>query len=146
VLGANLFGRRMVDWYESLLARIPLVRTIYGGVKNFAQVVFSETGSSFKKVLLIQYPRPGIYSMAFQTSEDLREVQAVTAEEVITVFLPTTPNPTSGFIVFVPRGEVIELEMSIEDALKMIISLGVVVPVWHPKHPRQALAPTESSS
>jgi uncharacterized membrane protein len=86
---------------------------------------------------MIEYPRRGVYSMCFKTSDDLEEIQAKTGETVITVFLPTTPNPTSGFILFVPRDDVIELEMSVEDALKMIISLGVVVPKWHEVHPDQ---------
>lgn len=140
VLAANLFGRSVVNWYERLLKRIPFVRSIYGGVKQFTEVVLADTSSSFKKVLLIEYPRIGVYSIAFQTSDDLREIQAVTAEDVITVFVPTTPNPTSGLIVFVDRTEIVELTMSVEDALKMIISLGVVVPEWHPVHPGPRLA------
>ena len=146
VLAANLFGRRLVSWFESLLGRIPFVRTIYGSVKNFTEVVFSDSGSSFKKVLLIEYPRKGLYTVAFQTSEDPREIQAVTERTVVTAFVPTTPNPTSGFIVFVPRDEVVELDMSVEEAAKMIISLGVVVPEWHPAHPEQALARSRASS
>ena len=146
ILAANLFGRRLVQWFELLLNRIPFVRTIYSGVKNFTEVVFSDSGSSFKKVLMIEYPRKGLYSIAFQTSEDPHEIQARTERTVVTAFVPTTPNPTSGFIVFVPRDEVTELTMSVEEALKMIISLGVVVPKWHPVHPEQALARSLSSS
>jgi uncharacterized membrane protein len=138
ILAANLLGRRLVQTYESVLARIPLVRSVYGSVKHFAEVVFSDSDSSFKRVLLIQYPRVGVYSIAFQTSENAREVQERTGEPIVTVFLPTTPNPTSGFILFVPRRDVIELEMSVEDALKMIVSLGVVVPPWHDVHPDRA--------
>ena len=128
VLVANLLGRRLVHWYESLLGRIPLVRSVYGGVKNFAAVLFSGTGQSFKKVLLIEYPRKGIYRIALQTSDSVREIAAVTGQDVMTVFVPTTPNATSGFLAFVPREDVIELTMSVEEALKMIVSLGVVVP------------------
>lgn len=146
VLAANLFGRSVINWYERLLNRIPFVRSVYGGVKQFTEVVLGDTNQSFKKVLLIEYPRKGMYSIAFQTSHDLREIQAVTKEDVVTVFVPTTPNPTSGYVVFVPREDIIELTMSVEDALKMIISLGVVVPEWHPVHPRPQLARTESSS
>jgi uncharacterized membrane protein len=135
VLAANLLGRRLVTSYESLLARIPIVRTIYSAVKHFAEVVFSDSNASFKKVLLIEYPRPGLYSIAFQTSENPQEVQARTGDEIVTVFLPTTPNPTSGFMLFVPRRGVTELDMSVEDALKMVISLGVVLPRWHRDHP-----------
>jgi uncharacterized membrane protein len=136
LLAANLFGRRLVTSYESLLGRIPLVRTVYSSFKSFAEVVFSESDSSFKKVLLIEYPRRGLYSLAFQTSENPAEVQSRTGDAIVTVFLPTTPNPTSGFMLFVPRKDVIELDMSVEDALKMVISLGVVLPRWHPAHPK----------
>jgi uncharacterized membrane protein len=128
VLVANLIGRRLVIWYEALLGRIPLVRSIYGGVKNFATVVFSETERPFKKVVLIEYPRKGVYRVALQTSETVPEIAAVTGRDVVTAFVPTTPNATSGFLVFVPREDVVELTMSVEEALKMVVSLGVVVP------------------
>jgi uncharacterized membrane protein len=128
VLVANLLGRRLVLWYESLLNRIPLVRTVYGGVKNFAAVVLSDRGTSFKKVLLIEYPSKGIYRIAFQTGDDVREVQTATGRDLVPLFVPTSPNAASGFVVFTPRAEVIELAMSVEDALKLVISLGVVVP------------------
>ena len=139
-LGANLIGRRLVNSYERIFERIPLVRSVYGSVKHFAEIVFSEDGTSFKKVLMIQYPRQGVYSLCFLTSEYADEVQHRTGEEVVTVFLPTTPNPTSGFMLFVPRKDIVELEMPVDDALKLIISLGVVVPRWHPAHPEQKLA------
>lgn len=135
VLGAGFFGRRLVGFYESVLNRIPLVRSVYSAVKHFAEMVFSDSGTSFKKVLLIEYPRHGLYSIAFQTSENPAEVQYRTGEEIVAVFLPTTPNPTSGFMLFVPRKDVVELEMAVDDALKMVISLGVVIPKWHPLHP-----------
>jgi uncharacterized membrane protein len=112
------------------LQRIPLVRSVYGAIKHFAEIVFSEDGTSFKKVLMIEYPRPGIYSLCFLTSENPREVQRRTSDDVVTVFLPTTPNPTSGFMMFVPRKDIVELDMAIDDAIKMIISLGVVAPSW----------------
>lgn len=142
-LGANLIGRRLVTSYELILDRIPLVRSVYGSVKHFAEIVFSEEGTSFKKVLLIEYPRKGLYSLCFLTSENAREVQQRTNDDVLTVFLPTTPNPTSGFMLFVPRKDVTVLDMQVEDALKMIISLGVVVPKWHGEHPDNNLAPSE---
>ena len=130
VLAANIVGRSMVGLWESLLERIPVVRSVYSAAKNFAEIVFSDSGQSFKKVLLIEYPRKGLYSLAFQTSNQLGEVQGRTGEDVLCTFVPTTPNPTSGFIIIVPRKDVIELDMNIDEALKMIISLGVVVPVW----------------
>jgi len=130
VLAANIVGRSMVGVWESLLDRIPIVRSIYSGAKNFAEIVLSDTNHSFKRVLLIQYPRKGLYSLAFQTASELGEVQGRTGEEVICAFLPTTPNPTSGFIIMVPRKDVVLLDMEVDEALKMIISLGVVVPRW----------------
>lgn len=127
---ANFVGRYMVGLWESLLERIPVVRSVYSGAKNFAEIVLSDSSQSFKKVLLIEYPRKGIYSLAFQTGSRLGEVQERTGEDVICAFVATTPNPTSGFIVMVPRNEIIELEMEVDEAIKMIVSLGVVVPTW----------------
>jgi len=130
MLAANFVGRHVVGGWESLLDRIPIVRTIYGGAKNFAEIVFSDSSESFKKVLLIEYPRKGIYSLAFQTSSDLGEVQGRTGEDVVSCFVPTTPNPTSGVVIMIPRKDTQVLDMEIDEALKMIISLGVVVPTW----------------
>jgi len=128
LIAANYFGKRIVSFWESLLERIPLVRNIYSAVKRFAEIVLSDSSQSFSKVLLIEYPRKGLYSLSFQTSQDLGEVQGKTGEDLVCVFVPTTPNPTSGLILMVPKQDVIELDMGVEDALKMVISLGVVVP------------------
>lgn len=130
VLAANIVGRSMVGLWEKMLERIPVVRAVYSAAKNFTEIVFSDSSQSFKKVLLIEYPRKGLYSLAFQTSSELGEVQGRTGEDVICTFVPTTPNPTSGFIIIVPRKDLIELDMEVDEALKMIISLGVVVPTW----------------
>lgn len=130
LLAANFVGRAFVGGWESLLHRIPIVRPIYSAAKNFAEIVFSDSSNSFKKVLLIEYPREGLYSLAFQTSTQLGEVQGRTGNDVVCCFVPTTPNPTSGFIIIAPRSSVIELDMEVDEALKMIISLGVVVPTW----------------
>ena len=130
LLAANIVGRSMVGLWESLLDRIPVVRSVYSAAKNFAEIVFSDSGQSFKKVLLIEYPRKGVYSLAFQTATNLGEVQGRTGEEMICTFVPTTPNPTSGYIIILPKKDIIELDMEIDEALKMIISLGVVVPTW----------------
>ena len=130
LLGANIVGRSMVSLWESLLERIPIVRSVYSAAKNFAEIVFSDSNQSFNKVLLIEYPRNGVYSLAFQTSSNLGEVQSRTGEEVVCTFVPTTPNPTSGYIIIVPTKDVIELDMEVDEALKMIISLGVVIPTW----------------
>jgi uncharacterized membrane protein len=106
------------------------VRSIYSAAKNFAEIVFSDSSNAFKRVLLVEYPRKGIYSLAFQTSAELGEVQGRTGEDVTCCFVPTTPNPTSGFIIIVPKKDVTVLDMEVDEALKMIISLGVVVPPW----------------
>jgi len=130
VLAANIVGSKVVGGWESLLDRIPIVRSIYSASKSFAEIVFSDSSHAFKRVLLIEYPRKGIYSLAFQTSAELGEVQGRTGEDVTCCFVPTTPNPTSGFIIIVPRKDVTVLDMEVDEALKMIISLGVVVPPW----------------
>jgi len=130
IFAANIVGRSMVNFGETIFKRIPVVRSVYTAAKNFAEIVFSDTGQSFKKVLLIQYPRKGVYSLAFQTSTSLGEVQKKTGSDVVCTFVPTTPNPTSGFIIIVPKEDVIELDMEVDEAFKMIVSLGVVVPTW----------------
>ncbi len=130
VLAANFIGRAFVGGWESLMDRIPVVRAIYSAARNFTEIVFSDSSQSFKKVLLIEYPRKGLYCLAFQTSSELGEVQARTGEDVICCFVPTTPNPTSGFTIILPRGDAMVLDMEVDEALKMVISLGVVVPTW----------------
>jgi uncharacterized membrane protein len=114
--------------WEDLLNRIPFVRAVYGGVKSFSTTILSNKGNSFKKVLLIQYPSERIWSIGFQTAEDIPIINQHLPEPHVCVFIPTTPNPTSGFIALVARSRVIELEMSVDAALKMIVTLGVVVP------------------
>ena len=128
LIAANYFGKRFVEFWESLLERIPLVRNIYSAVKRFAEIILSDSSQSFSRVLLIEYPRKGLYSLSFQTSQNLGEIQEKIGDDVVCVFVPTTPNPTSGLILMVPEEDVIELDMNVEDALKMVISLGVVVP------------------
>lgn len=130
MLAANLVGRRLFRIWDALLQRIPLVRSIYGGAKSFTEVILGDSGQSFKQVVLVEYPRRGVYSIGFLTGSELAEIQAQTQEQVICVFMPTTPNPTSGFIIMVPRKDVIFLSMDVESALKMVVSLGVVVPKW----------------
>jgi len=130
IFAANFVGRAFVGGWESLLERIPVVRAVYSAAKNFAEIVFSDSNQSFKKVLLIEYPRRGLFSLAFQTATDLGEVQERTGEDVVCCFVPTTPNPTSGLIIIVPKKDVTVLDMEVDEALKMVISLGVVVPSW----------------
>jgi uncharacterized membrane protein len=128
LIAANFIGKSLVDWWESFLDKIPFVRSIYSPLKKFAELVLSDQTQSFSKVLLIEYPRKGLYSLCFQTSKNLGEIEEKSGVDVVCVFVPTTPNPTSGLIIMVPQSDVIELDMSVEDGLKMIISLGVVVP------------------
>jgi uncharacterized membrane protein len=128
IVMAHFFGQQIVDVWESVLNRIPLVRSIYASVKQLSETLLSSGGQSFRKVLLIEYPRKGLWTLAFQTGTEVGEAQARTGEEVINVYVPTTPNPTSGFFLMVPRRDVVELDMSVDEGLKMIISMGVVVP------------------
>lgn len=126
---ANLLGRRLVGFWDSFVARIPLVRSIHTGVKQILQTIFTPGGQSFRKVLLVEYPREGSWTLAFQTGDSTPEVAGVLNNgEMVTLFVPTTPNPTSGFLLMVPKKNVIELNMSVEQALKFVISLGVMQP------------------
>jgi len=128
LLVTNLIGRRLVQYWDGLIRRIPLVRSIHGGVKSFAESVFSQN-NSFRKVVMIQYPRAGAWSIGFITAENVAEVAEKTGGVPhACVYVPTTPNPTSGFIVMVPAAEVVELEMSVDAAMRMIITCGVVMP------------------
>lgn len=129
LIATNFFGNRLVMAWEAILARIPLVRTIYKAVKQILETLLSTNSQAFRKVLLIEYPRKGLWSIVFQTSKADEEINRGTGEEMVTIFLPTTPNPTSGFLLMVPRKDIIELDMNVDEALKMIISLGVVQPV-----------------
>lgn len=138
VIMANFFGQQLLAAWEAILNRIPLVRSIYASVKQLSETLLSTGGQSFRKVLLIEYPRKGLWTLAFQTGTEVGEAQAKTGEEVINVYVPTTPNPTSGFFLMVPRRDVVELDMSVDEGLKMIISMGVVVPRWSGATPPSA--------
>jgi uncharacterized membrane protein len=127
VLVTNLIGRRLVIWGEDLLNRIPVVRSVYGGVKSFAESVFSQS-NSFRKVVMIEYPRPGAWSIGFMTAENIPEVSERTGEPHAAVYLSAALNATAGYLVIVPRREIVELDMSVDAAMKMIITCGVVVP------------------
>lgn len=127
-LAANFIGKRVVRAGESLLARIPLVRTVYSSVKRLTETVLDEDSNSFRKVLLVQWPRQGLWTLAFQTGNPVKAVEKETGMEMLTIFVPTTPNPTSGFIMFSPPEDVVELDMAVEDAVRMVISLGAVTP------------------
>ena len=137
LLVTNLIGRRLVQYWDGIIRRIPLVRSIHGGVKSFAESVFS-TSNSFRKVVMIQYPRTGVWSIGFITAEDVGELTDKTGVRHACVYIPTTPNPTSGFIVMVPATEVVELAMTVDSAMKMIITCGVVMP---PPRPAAQISP-----
>ncbi len=143
VLVRNLFGGRIVAGFEDLVRRIPVIGAVYGGAKTFSETVLTDKGKSFKQVVMVEFPRKGIFSVGFITSEELEEVQAKTAQDVVCVFVPTTPNPTTGFIVLVPREEVVRLDMTVDEAVKMLLTLGVVVPKWKNKSVAADLAPQQ---
>jgi uncharacterized membrane protein len=127
LLVTNLIGRRLVIWGEELLNRIPVVRSVYGGVKSFAESVFSQS-NAFRKVVMIEYPRAGAWSIGFLTAEDVPEVSDKLHEPHVAVYISSALNATAGYLVIVPRREVIELDMSVDAAMRMIITCGVVVP------------------
>jgi uncharacterized membrane protein len=135
-LASNYLGRILLSLGNEVLEHIPVVRSVYSAVKQISDTMFTNKGRSFRKVVMIRYPQKDTWSLAFQTSESLGEVNMKMPGHMVSVFVPTTPNPTSGFLLMVSREDMIELEMSVDDALKMIISLGVIVPPWpKPKNP-----------
>ena len=128
LLARNIIGERLVLVWESLLGRIPIVRTIYSSVKQVSDTILSPNGQAFRRALLVQYPRAGAWTIAFQTGTPAGEVRRVVGVEMVSVYVPTTPIPTSGFFLMVPRAETIELDMSVDEALKYVVSMGVVAP------------------
>lgn len=126
----GLIGRSLIAWGEEIVARMPVVRSIYNGLKQIAETVFAQSSTSFSRACLVQYPRPGLWAVAFISADTRGEIAAHLngGEKHISVFLPTTPNPTSGFLLFVPERDILPLEMTIEDAAKLVISAGLVVP------------------
>lgn len=129
-IAKGLIGRSLILFAESLVNRMPVVRSIYSGVKQIAETVFAQSERSFEKACLVEYPRKGIWAIGFISTEARGEIneKAATASNLLSIFVPTTPNPTSGFLLYFPREDVIELEMSIEDAAKLVISAGLVYP------------------
>ena len=130
---ANILGQRLVKFWEWLLSRIPVVKTIYSSVKQVSDTLLSGQGQAFRKALLVQYPREGSWIIAFQTGRPGGDVTNYLKGEYVSVYVPTTPNPTSGFFLMVPKNDVIELDMSVDEALKYIISMGVAAPLNHKK-------------
>ncbi len=132
LLAANFIGQRLVSWWEGLLARIPVVNSIYNSVKQVSDTLFSSSGNAFRKALLIEYPRQGTWTIAFLTGQPGGDVANHLRGDFVSVYVPTTPNPTSGFFLMLPRQDVIELDMNVDEALKYIISMGVVTPPHRP--------------
>jgi len=127
-LAANFFGRRLIDLGHNLLGRIPIVRSIYGGVKQISDTLFSPEGKAFRRAVLVRYPHAGAWTVALVTGTPENEVSDLLGRDQISVFVPTTPNITAGFFLVVPRSETVELEMTVDEALKYIISMGVAEP------------------
>jgi uncharacterized membrane protein len=140
VLAANFIGERLVRWWEMLLARIPIVRTIYSSVKQVSDTILSPNGQAFRKAVLVQYPRQGSWTIAFLTGAPGPGVIEHLPGEHVSVYVPTTPNPTSGFFLLMPKREVVELDMSVDAALKYIVSMGVVAPPSNPRRPGSAVS------
>src|SRR5829696_8916024 len=128
LFAANILGQRLVRYWDRVLARIPVVNSIYNGVKQVSDTLFSPTGQAFRKALLVQWPSPGMWTIAFMTGTPGGDVVNHLQGDYNSVYVPTTPNPTGGYFVMVPRSAVIELDMSIDEALKYVVSMGVVAP------------------
>jgi len=145
-LTAGFAGRLIIRISDAVLARMPVVRSIYSAVKQIFETMLAQKADAFRDVALIQYPRPGIWTLAFITGTTGGEVRHLFDQEMVNVFVPTTPNPTSGFLLFLPRSDVIVLDMSVEDGIKMVISTGIIVPPWtgHEEQPKLPI-PTEAS-
>ena len=131
VVATNIFGQQIIMWWESLLSRVPFVKSIYSSVKQVSDTLFSGSGNAFRKAVLVQYPRVGSWTIAFVTGVPGGDVVNHLTGDYISVYVPTTPNPTSGFFLMMPKADVIELDMSVDEALKYIISMGTVVPKDH---------------
>jgi uncharacterized membrane protein len=131
LVATNIFGRQLIVLWESMLARVPFVKTIYSSVKQVSDTLFSDSGNAFRKAVLVQYPRQGSWTIAFITGAPGGDVVNHLTGDYVSIYVPTTPNPTSGFFLMMPKADVIELQMSVDEALKYIISMGTVAPKDH---------------
>ena len=131
VIAANFFGQRLIRAWEAVLGRIPFVKSIYSSVKQVSDTLLSDKGQAFRKALLVEFPRPGSWTIAFQTGTPAPAVAPWLTGEHVSVYVPTTPNPTGGYFLMLPRSQVRELDMTVDEALKYIISMGVVAPRLH---------------
>jgi len=146
VVAANFFGARLIRFWESALGRIPVVKSIYSSVKQVSDTLLSDSGNAFRKALLVEFPHEGSWTIAFLTGTPAPAVAAHLAEEHLSVYVPTTPNPTSGYFIIVPRSRVRELDMTVDEALKYVISMGVVSPrAAKPRIPSPTLPPTPAA-
>jgi len=136
LVATNIIGQRLILFWEGVLTRIPVVKSIYYSVKQISDTLFSGSGEAFRKVLLVRYPHPNAWSVAFLTSTPAASIATVVDEEHVGVFIPTTPSPVNGFFFFVKKSDTIELDMSVDEALKYIISMGVVAPATPSMLPR----------
>jgi uncharacterized membrane protein len=127
-VASNFLGKKLVGWWDALLGRIPIVRSIYSSVKQVSDTLFSENGNAFRKALLIQWPREGVWTIGFQTGTPGGDVVNHLSGEYLSVYVPTTPNPTGGYFVMLKKSDCIELKMSVDEALTYVISMGVVAP------------------
>jgi len=134
-LAANFFGRKLLRVGDSLLGRIPIVRSVYGGVKQISDTLFSPEGKAFRRTVLVRYPHPGSWTVALVTGQPEHELAGILGSDHVSVFVPTTPNITAGFFIVVPRAETVPLEMSVDDALKYIISMGEAEPAHRRPRP-----------
>ncbi len=132
LIAANFFGRKLVGAWEAILSRIPLVRTVYGAVKQITQSLFADASQSFREVVLVEYPRRGMWMLAFVTGDTPKKFKNVVSQDLTNIYVPTTPNPTSGFYLMVPPSDIKRLDIPVEVGLKMILSAGVVNPLDDP--------------
>ncbi|MEQ8510433.1 MAG: DUF502 domain-containing protein [Rhodospirillaceae bacterium] len=127
-LTANFLGRLLIKWGEMLLERMPVIRNVYGAIKQIFETILKSQSTAFRDVVLVEYPRKGLWCIGFVSGTTKGEVQNLTADEMVNVFLPTTPNPTSGFLLFVPRKDMTKLHMTVEEGIKMVVSGGIITP------------------
>jgi len=141
VLARNYFGKRMIAWVDTTMLRVPLLNKVYSATKQVNEAFSTSNKNAFRTVVLVEFPRPGVHSIGFITNEQNPEAQAKLQEKVVCVFVPTTPNPTGGFLLLVPEEKVTKLEMSVADGIKYVISLGSILPEYTPASARELRPP-----
>jgi len=144
-MASNIVGNRLVNWWHALLHRIPIVRSIYSGVKQVSDTLFADKGNAFRKAVLVQWPREGMWTVAFLTGHPSGEVAKHVPDDCLSVYVPTTPNPTGGYFVMLKRADCIELEMSVDEALTYVVSMGVITPSGVKRVPAAKAMPAPQS-